>query len=274
MKVPQPPPVPAVPPVPPVPPVPAVAVRDASFRYDDGPVILADLSLSISAGIVTAILGPNGVGKTTLLNMILGWNRPRTGSVHLFGEPLSGMTRRDAGRTMSMVPQDEHVAFEYSLLDYVLLGRSPHLNALALPGEKDLHIAEGSLQRVGLLDRRFDPVTEISGGEKQLVLLARSLCQEPRLLLLDEPSAHLDLANKRRLVNLVHELRSDGVTIVLTTHDPDFAAMTSDEIILLSQGRLLTQGTPRGVMTSALLSRAFDLSLQVSWQDGHPHIIW
>ncbi len=252
----------------------AVAIHGASFRYDDGPEILSSLSLTIPAGKVTALLGPNGVGKTTLLNMILGWVRPQAGSIHLFGRPLSAMTRRDAGRTMSIVPQDEHVAFEYSLLDYVLLGRSPHLNTLALPGESDLSIAEAALNRVGLFERRMDPVTEISGGEKQLVLLARSLCQEPRLLLLDEPSAHLDLGNKRRLVNLIHEMRADGVTIVLTTHDPDFAAMTSDEIILLSHGRLLAQGTPRGIMTSELLSRAFNLSVQVSWQEGHPHIIW
>jgi iron complex transport system ATP-binding protein len=125
-----------------------------------------------------------------------------------------------------------------------------------------------------MYERRFDPVTDISGGEKQLVLLARSLCQEPRLLLLDEPSAHLDIANKRRLVNLIQDLRNTGVTVVLTTHDPDFAAVTSDEIVLLSDGNLLAQGAPSEVMTSALLSAAFRIPLQVDWQNNHPHIIW
>ncbi|MFA7565585.1 MAG: ABC transporter ATP-binding protein [Alkalispirochaeta sp.] len=253
---------------------PAVTVQNASFAYTDGLPVLSSLSLSISTGRVTAILGPNGVGKTTLLNMILGWIRPSEGAVLLFGQSLTSMSRRDAGRTVSIVPQDEHLAFEYSLLDYVLLGRSPHLNALALPGQQDIAMADRCLKRVGMYERRFDPVTDISGGEKQLVLLARSLCQEPRLLLLDEPSAHLDIANKRRLVNLIQDLRNTGVTVVLTTHDPDFAAVTSDEIVLLSDGNLLAQGAPSEVMTSALLSAAFRIPLQVDWQNNHPHIIW
>lgn len=254
--------------------IPAVDVRNVTCSYDGGPPVLSDFSVSIREGSVTAILGPNGVGKTTLLNTILGWMIPDSGGVYIFGRPLRSMSRGEAGRTVSIVPQDEHIAFEYSLLDYVMLGRSPHMGALALPTERDAMIAGNALRLVGLFHRRSDPVTEISGGEKQLVLLARSLCQEPKLLLLDEASAHLDLGNKRRLADLITTLKTDGVTILFTTHDPDFASMISEDIILLSEDGLLTQGTPREVMTSDYLSTAFRLPLSVRWLDGRPHILW
>ncbi len=253
---------------------PAVDVLKVTCSYDGGPAVLSGFSVAVKERSVTAILGPNGVGKTTLLNTILGWMVPESGTVRIFGRQLREMSRSEAGRTVSIVPQDEHVAFEYSLLDYVMLGRSPHMGPLALPTERDAMIAGNALHQVGLYHRRNDPVTEISGGEKQLVLLARSLCQEPKLLLLDEASAHLDLGNKRRLADLITALKRDGVTILFTTHDPDFASMISDEIILLSDAGLLAQGTPREVMTPSYLSTAYRLPLSVRWLEGRPHILW
>ncbi|MFP4152281.1 MAG: ABC transporter ATP-binding protein, partial [Alkalispirochaeta sp.] len=177
-----------------------VTVAGVTAGYDGGPTVLDRLDLTAPAGGITAILGPNGVGKTTLLNVILGWHPPEAGGVALFGRDLATLSRDEAGRTVALVPQDEHIPFEYSLVDYVLLGRTPHLNALAVPGDEDRRRALEALERVGLDGRAHCAVTETSGGEKQLVMIARSLCQDTPLLVLDEPAAHLDLANRRRLV--------------------------------------------------------------------------
>jgi iron complex transport system ATP-binding protein len=195
--------------------------------------------------------------------------------VSLFGRDLAAMPRAEAGRTVSLVPQDEHIPFEYTLLDYVLLGRTPHLNALAVPGEADRQLGLASLERVGLAEHAHAPITETSGGEKHLVMIARSLCQNTPLLVLDEPAAHLDLANKRRLVNLITELRdeNDG-SVIFTTHDPDLAAVAADEIILLLDGQTHIQGVPETVLTGEHLSATFGVPLEVHWRGRHPHIVW
>lgn len=254
---------------------PCVTVAGVTARYDGGPTVLDHLDLTAPAGGITAILGPNGVGKTTLLNVILGWHRPEAGHVALFGRDLAALSRDEAGRTVSLVPQDEHIPFEYSLLDYVLLGRTPHLNTLAVPGEDDRRRAVEALERVGLDKRAYNPVTETSGGEKQLVMIARSLCQDTPLLVLDEPAAHLDLANRRRLVNLITDLRdTHRRSVLFTTHDPDLAAVAADEIILLRDGGSVIQGSPGEVLTGDTLSATFGIPLEVHWRGRHPHIVW
>lgn len=264
----------------------AVSLAGISFAYGSrdhstgggsgsgGPQVLQELSLEIPPGSVTAILGPNGVGKTTLLNILLGWLRPDTGTVRLFGRDSSRTSRREMGRLVSLVPQDEHIPFEYTLLDYVLLGRAPHLAPLQAPRQQDLQRAAAALERVGLKGLQDHPVSETSGGEKQLAMVARSLAQEPRILLMDEPTAHLDLHNKRRTVDLVHSLRDEGVTVILTTHDPDFAGAVADRMILLHQGRLLAEGEVEAVMTEENLRQLFAMNLAMTVVAGRRLIIW
>jgi iron complex transport system ATP-binding protein len=255
----------------------AITVSDLCFRYtpdEDGEDLLRGLTASVSAGSVTALLGPNGVGKTTLLNLILGWLRPRQGTVALFGRELGSLSRRETGRTLSLLPQEEHVPFEYSALEYVLLGRTPYLPPLSAPSADDRRIAGEALDRVGMRDIAADPITEISGGERQLVMLARSLAQQPRILLMDEPTSHLDLANKRRLADLVRSLAADGTTVLFTTHDPEFAAVCADDLLLVSEGSLLAHGRVREVMTAELLTRVFGVTVTVAEVAGRPVVFW
>lgn len=253
----------------------AVAIQDLWFQYDGARAsVLNGLTTAITPRAVTAILGPNGVGKTTLLNLLLGWLRASHGELHIFGRPLTALSRREMGQTVSLLPQDEHIPFEYSVEEYVLLGRTPYLSPLAAPSASDREIAGRALHTVGLEDHLQTPVTEISGGERQLVMLARSLAQSPRILLMDEPTSHLDLSNKRRLATLVRSLTSGGTTVIFTTHDPEFAAVCADELLLVYNGTLLAHGPIPETMTAPLLSRLFGISVSVTTVDGAPVIRW
>jgi iron complex transport system ATP-binding protein len=232
------------------------------------------VSLDVQAGAVVAVLGPNGVGKTTLLLLALGWLRPAAGRVLLDGRPLATFTPRGRGQTMALVPQSEHVPFEYTVLEYVLLGRAPHLPPLGAPGADDMVRAEGSLGRVGLPDFGRRKITTLSGGERELVLVARALAQEPRLLLLDEPTSHLDLANKRRVADVVRDLAASGVTVVLTTHEPDLAAVVASDLVLLRDGSVLAAGPAAQVFDGAGLSATYGIPVQVVEAGGRRVVVW
>lgn len=253
----------------------AVVLSHVSFRYQESQrLVLDDISLTIPVGTITAILGPNGVGKTTLLNLILRWLTPTQGAIYLHGGDSSHYSRREMGKLVSLVPQDEHIPFEYTLLDYVLLGRAPHLSPLQAPGPDDVQLALDRLNRVGLHALAHQPVSEISGGEKQLAMIARSLTQAPALLLLDEGSSHLDLKNRRHMVDMLHQLRDEGITVIFTTHDPEFAAAAAERMILLHRGQLLADGVLDAVMTERNLQNVFDIPLTVHSVAGRKFVIW
>ncbi len=236
--------------------------------------VLRDVTLAVDQGEIVAILGPNGVGKSTLLNVALGWLRPTKGSVSLTGRPLASIGASERGRIVSLVPPVDHIAFEYSILEYVLLGRAPYIGRMQTPAQTDIDQAHEALARVGMNAMAAHGVHETSAGERQLVLLARSLAQDPMILLLDEPSAHLDLANKRRLVELLAREAAAGRTIVLTVHEPEFAAAIADRVVLLRNGALLADGTPESVMTADLLTRAYGVPIAVERAAGRSVFIW
>ena len=264
----------------------AVEVRSVHFSYPAATEpVLRGVSADIPEGTVTAILGPNGVGKTTLLNLILGWLRPQEGAISIAGRRQGSLTRREMGRTLALVPQEEHIPFAFSVEEYVLLGRAPHLPALAPPSAADRLAARSALSAVDIPELAAQPVTDISGGERQLVMLARSLAQRPRILLLDEPTAHLDVRNKRRLANLIRGTDGDGdsragshsrpvPTVILTTHDPEFAAVCADQMLLLSDGRTLAHGPVQEVTRAELLSTVFGTPVTVHWLEGRPVVRW
>jgi iron complex transport system ATP-binding protein len=235
--------------------------------------VMEQFSLEIAAGGVTAILGPNGAGKTTLLHLALGWLRPQRGQVWLENRPLGSHSRREMGQRMGLVPQSEHIAFEYSLLEYVLLGRAPYLPPLAMPGECDCEIAAEALKRVGLSAMENRSVLSLSGGERQLVLVARALAQQPRLLL-DEPTSHLDLSNKRRLVQLLRELSAQGVTLVFTTHEPEVASALATHLVFMQKGRVLQSDSLEQAFTSEGLTRLYQQPVEVVNLAGRRMVIW
>jgi iron complex transport system ATP-binding protein len=253
---------------------PILAFDDVSFSYEPGGVgCLRSLSLAVPAGSITAILGPNGAGKTTLLLLALGWLSPASGRVLLDGRPLDGRSRRELGRTLALVPQAEHAPFGFSVLDCALMGRAPYLRPLALPGAEDRRIAAEAVERAGLgplADRR---VTSLSAGERQLALVARALAQEPRALLLDEPTAHLDLANKVRVLELVRAQRARGVTVVLTTHEPEVAAAAT-HLALMREGRIHKAGPLAQTFTTEDLSLTYGVRVTVSAAGGRLTASW
>jgi len=236
--------------------------------------VLDGLDLTLKQGCITAILGPNGAGKTTLLYLALGWLKPWAGVINLSGKPIERFSRRVLGQQIALIPQSEHIPFEYTVLEYVLLGRAPYLRALGMPSQADEKIAYGALEKVGIASLSDHSVLGISGGERQLVLAARALAQEPRLLLLDEPTSHLDLSNKYRLVQILRGLQERGTTILMTTHEPDLALAVSDEAVLMEKGRVLISGPTTEVATGENLSRIYRVPVEIIPVEGKSLVLW
>lgn len=245
------------------------------FSYPSAPrAVMEGFDLDIAPGTATAVLGPNGAGKTTLLHLALGWLKPQAGRVALDGRPLTDYGRRELGRSMALVPQSERTPFEYSLLEFVLLGRAPYMEPLSMPREEDYEAALDALKRVGIVGMMHRSIQNLSGGERQLVLTARALAQKPRLLLLDEPTTHLDLRNKGVLLALLRDLLSRGVTIVFTTHEPEVAAALATHLVLMREGRVLETGRLDEVFTTASLSRLYQLPVEVASISGRRVALW
>lgn len=239
-------------------------IERISYRYrPNAEPVLQNLSMSIEKGTVNTILGPNGAGKSTLLDICLGWKEPEAGRILLNQEDMRSYSRRQMGRWMSLVPQDEQVRFDYTVLEYLLLGRAPYLSQLEMPGPEDIEIAREALEKVGLLPLQERPASKLSGGEHQLLMIARALVQEPHILVLDEPTSRLDPGNRQRVVNLLKALLNHGVTILFTTHDPTLAADISTHALLLKQGRVIHAGPEEEVLTSEHLSELYGISMEV-----------
>lgn len=254
---------------------PLLRFEQVSFRYEwRAQSVLSDISFSLPAHQVTVLFGPNGCGKTTLLYLTLGWLKAEKGAIWVEGRPLSSLSRRERGRFMALVPQSEYVPFEYSVLEYVLLGRAPHLPSLAEPSQTDLEIAFGALGRVGIEHLANQSMQALSGGERQLVLIARALTQQPRLLLLDEPTAHLDLQNTYSLVEVLRALKQHGMTIFMTSHDPQVVLALADQVVILRQGKVLRHGTLDEAFTSEVLQAVYSIPLQVKVVDGKKTLQW
>ncbi len=250
-------------------------LKDIKFAYSGSRKTIFDgLTLPIQEGQPLAILGPNGSGKTTLLHIILGWLKPSKGSLHLKGRRFTDYSRRELGQLLALVPQNEPVSFEFSALDFVLFGRAPYLAPLEQPSNRDRDIAFESLQRVGLSALVNRSITAMSGGEKQMLLIARALAQQSQTILLDEPTSHLDLGNKARLTQLLRELSHEGHNLIFTTHEPDFALALSDRTLMMQQGRVIFDGKTPSVITSQALTTLYGSPVEVISFDGRVHVSW
>jgi iron complex transport system ATP-binding protein len=251
-----------------------ISIENLAFAYDgDHRLVLDGLTLELPEASITAVLGPNGAGKTTLIHILLGLLKPYEGSIHLSGKNLAHYTRRELSRLIAFVPQTEYTAFEFSVLEYVLMGRAPHMGILQTPTSEDIDHTLEHLRALGLTHLAHRSVRELSGGERQLVLIARALAQEPKLLLLDEPTTHLDLSNKGRILATLTALANQGVTVIFTTHDPEAAASTAAYLVLMRQGKVLSSGVLDRVLTAERLSETYGIPVRVVQVDGQPVVL-
>jgi iron complex transport system ATP-binding protein len=227
------------------------------------------VSLTVERGDLVGILGPNGSGKTTLLRVLDGSLRPHNGSVMLDGRPIGDWSRREIARRIAVVPQDTHAPFDFTVFDIVLMGRFPHLGAFALEGPQDLAIARRALEATGTADLETRAFSTLSGGEKQRVVIASALAQGSPLLLLDEPTASLDIGHQLEVETLLARLNRDtGATMVLSTHDLNLAAALCRRLVLLREGRVLASGPTADVLTSDTVRALYGVDADVQ---RHPH---
>ena len=222
--------------------------------------LVGDISLGLKAAQVLCLLGPNGSGKSTLFKTILGLQPALSGSVDILGISLAQCSRRDMARAIAYVPQQSAATFAFTVLEMVLMGRSAYIDLFAAPSKRDKEIAIYSLERLGIthLAERLFP--QLSGGEQQLVLLARALAQEPKALILDEPTASLDFGNQILVIEQVQELKKQGLAIFLCTHQPEHAMRMADEVLLLARGQVFAQGTTAEVLSISNLAAMYGLS--------------
>jgi iron complex transport system ATP-binding protein len=234
---------------------------------------VSGVTLAVTRGSFTGLIGPNGCGKTTLLKLMAGVLRPASGTVTLDGRPLAEMPRRAAARHVAVVPQDTHPAFDYTALEIVLMGRHPHLRPTQLEGPGDLAIAHQSMEATGTLPLAHRPFTSLSGGERQRVVIASALAQQPDVLLLDEPTASLDLGYQLEVAALLRRLsREHAVTMVMATHDLNLAASMCDVLALLRDGRLLGHGPTADVLTSGTVRQLYDVEADVRFHEASGHL--
>jgi iron complex transport system ATP-binding protein len=229
-----------------------------------GREVLHDISIEVAAGELLAVVGPNGAGKSTLLKVLGGALQPWHGVVELKGRPLGDYDRRTLARRLASLGQESASAFAFTVLEMVLMGRSPHLGALRLEGEPDLRIARDALEQFDLLPLAARAINEISGGERRRVFLARVLAQEPEIALLDEPTAFLDLKHVAEIFSLLTRLRAErAMAVVATLHDLNVAALYADRILLLKDGQAVGCGTPDQVLTENNLRQVYETEVYV-----------
>lgn len=241
-------------------------VDAVTVGYRQEPV-LREISFCVDRGGFTGVIGPNGSGKSTLLKTMSGLLPPWSGSVKFDTRDMSELSPREIGRKIAAVPQETSVTFPFTVMEMVLFGRTPHLSGFAFEGESDLRAAEKALERTGTLSLASRPVTELSGGERQRVTLARALAQEADVLLLDEPSAFLDIRHEVEIYDLLRELCEEGVTVVSVLHDLNLAALYCDHVVLLSSGSVFCAGDPQQVMTYANLTEVYGTEIYVVMND-------
>jgi iron complex transport system ATP-binding protein len=241
--------------------------RDLAFGYR-GHRVGSDVSLALEGGEVLCLLGPNGSGKTTLFKTLLGLLPVQEGQVLMDGVDLRLKKREEVARLVSYVPQAHAAFFPFTVREVVLMGRTAHLGVFSSPSRHDREVAMAAIERMGLGALADSVYTRISGGERQLSLVARALAQEARIVVMDEPTANLDFGNQVRVLERVLALAREGMSVLLSTHDPDHAFLCGDRVALMRGGALLGLGAPDSVLTEEALHRLYGVEVRITTVDG------
>jgi len=238
-----------------------------SFRYIRD-WVLRDFSLEVTAGEVLGLIGPNGAGKSSLLKLMAGFLRPDQGRVILHGEDLVTLPPRKVARQVAVVPQESHVQFPFTVTELVLMGRFSHQEGWGWDSPEDLHIARSAMQAMDILPVANRTFQELSGGERQRTMIARALAQQPGILLLDEPTAFLDINHQLEIYAILRDLNGNrGVTVVLVSHDLNLAGQYCDRLVLLREGRVFRVGPPDQVLTAEHIREVYGCDVLI---DRHP----
>lgn len=247
----------------------AFEALDVSFAYGPGQEVLRGVSFRAAAGKLLCILGPNGSGKTTLLRCMLRQLHIDGGKLLLDGREIQKYSARQLARLLAYVPQTPLSAFAFNVQELVLMGRFAHTGALGLAGEQDLAVAKLAMQMTGTLAFASRTLEELSGGEAQCVMIARALAQQPSLMLLDEPTSHLDLKNQLMIHKMMQRLAHDwGMAVVCVSHEINQAAHFADELLLMRQGKVIAHGPPREVIRRETLQQLYDVQIDLFQPPG------
>jgi len=238
------------------------SVRGVSYAIG-GKSLISDISLDVHPGQVVGILGPNGAGKSTLLRVAAGLFEATAGEVHLEGQTLAAMPRHEAARRIAFVPQDTHVEFDFSAYEIALMGRNPYLGRFSWPSPEDHEIVRRAMEQMHVLHLSGQPITTLSGSERQAVFLARALAGESKFLALDEPTSSLDLEHALQFLHLLRELaEQDGRGVLVVLHDLNWALRFCDTVALMNRGRMVDYGTPAKVLNSSAIREVFHVKAE------------
>ncbi len=237
-------------------------VKNISFDYD-GEEIFSNISFSIEKGDVLCILGPNGTGKTTLIKCLNGLHEINSGEILINGQNIKKLSFKQISKHIGYIPQSHVPSFPFKVFDVVLMGRSPYLNLTDSPKKEDIEIAEDALKTLGIEYLKDKEYTNLSGGERQLVFLARVLCQKPDMLILDEPTSHLDFGNQIKLLEIIDNLSKTGLSIIMSSHFPDHAFLSSTKVAIMKDKKFIDFGTPDDVVTEDNLRKAYSIDVKL-----------
>lgn len=241
-------------------------VKDLTFSYHTGErKVLDGASLQLNKGEILCILGPNGAGKTTLLNCMAGLLKPDSGGIMLCGRKLDAMKAKEIAGLVGYVPQMHTPAFDYTVLDFVLMGRAPKTGTFSRPGKDDERLCMDILRSMGIDSLAGKSYLEISGGERQQVLIARAIAQQPAAILFDEPTAHLDYGNQHRVLSRIKDMSQEGFSVIITTHNPDHALLLGDKAAIVSRDGHITQGEVCNIITKDKLREVYDIDLHLEY---------
>ena len=246
-------------------------VKGLNFKYN-GRCILENINLEVGEGEVLTILGPNGSGKTTLLRCIAGIINPEEGQIFINGNKIKKLKKEELARKISYVPQNEDGSFPATVFDTVLMGRKPYLTWN--PSNKDLEVVSATLGFLGLKEFALRDFNELSGGEKQKVLIARAIVQQAQIMLLDEPTSNLDLRHQLEVLEIIRRLADErGISVIMATHDLNLAPRYSDELVMLKNGKVFCLGKPKQVITPENIKAVYQVEATIDNHSQIPHIV-
>jgi iron complex transport system ATP-binding protein len=241
-----------------------LTVNNAAYHYDllknHG---FKNVSFSLEEPGIMTILGPNGCGKTTLLKCLNRLLKISSGTISINDKNICSLSRVEIAKEIGYVPQNHQPSFAFSVLDAVLVGRAPYIGTLGSPKKADIEIAEAALETMSIMHLKEKAYTALSGGERQMVIFARILAQQPSLILLDEPTSHLDFGNQVRLLEVIQQLAANGLPIIMTSHFPDHAFLVSNKVVLMKQGELINIGTPDEIITEDSLEKVYRIKVKL-----------